>query len=129
MKRWALLVTFLAVLDCSDLTEGAGGVVALEIQQPTTTTIEVGQTLLLTAVALDKDGNVVPATISWRAPDPTLTVDPNGLITGVSPGPGRVQAFVGSLSSGLLAFTVTPVPAPPPGVHSLAQMVQPRPQS
>lgn len=129
MKRWALLVTFLAVLGCSDLTEGAGGVVALEIQQPTTTTIEVGKTLLLTAVALDKDGNVVDATISWRAPDPTLTVEQTGLITGVSPGPGRVQAFVGSLSSGLMAFTVTAVPAPPPGVRSLAQMVQPRPQS
>jgi hypothetical protein len=57
-------------------------------------------------VALDKNGNPVTADITWRAPDATLTVDAAGVITGVSPGTGRVQAFVGSLASSLASFTV-----------------------
>jgi hypothetical protein len=95
------------VLGCSDLTEGAGGVVELRITTPALATIEVGESVPLSAVALDKDGNPVMAEISWRAPDATLTVDPQtGVITGVSPGTGRVQAFAGSLASGLISFSV-----------------------
>jgi hypothetical protein len=107
VRRWALLISSVMLQGCSNLTEGAGGVVGLEIQAPSLKTIEVGETLQLTAVALDKDGNPVATPIDWRAPDPTLTVDgATGVITGVSPGSGRVQAFVGSLSSELVAFTV-----------------------
>ena len=107
MSRSALLLPILLALGCSDLTEGAGGVVSLEITQPASLTIETGETLSLTAQALDKDGNPVDAAVTWRAPDPTLTVDPaTGVITGVSPGTGRVQAFAGNLSSGLVQFSV-----------------------
>jgi hypothetical protein len=105
--RWRLLVSSLGVLGCSDLTEGAGGVVELRVTTPADRRIEVGEALPLSAVALDKDGNPVTTQITWRAPDATLTVDPQtGVITGVSPGPGQVQAFSGSLASGLIAFTV-----------------------
>jgi hypothetical protein len=93
-------------LGCSSLTEGAGGVVGLDIRTPELKTIEVGETLPLTALALDKNGNPVAVTITWRAPDPTLTVDQSGVITGVSPGTGRLQAFVGSLASSLESFTI-----------------------
>jgi hypothetical protein len=109
VSRLALLSTLLLVLGCSDLTEEAGGVVALEIRTPAVLSLEVGETLPLTASALDKDGNPVAADVAWRTPDATLTVDPaTGVITGVSPGPGRVQAFVGQLASGLVQFTVIP---------------------
>jgi hypothetical protein len=108
VRRWALLGPLLMVLGCSDLTEGAGGVVALEITTPTTTELEVGQSLPLTARALNKDGEPVTAEITWQAPDTTLTVDPaTGVITGVFPGVGRVQAFAGLLASSLMQFTVT----------------------
>jgi hypothetical protein len=107
VSRWAVLPSLLIALGCSNLTEGAGGVVELRITTPAVQTLEVGETLPLTAQALDKDGNPVTTTISWRAPDATLTVDPaTGIITGVSPGTGRVQAFAGSLASGLISFTV-----------------------
>ena len=107
MRRWALILSVVGLQGCSSLTEGAGGVVGLQIQTPSLKTIEVGETLQLTAVALDKDGNPVATPVEWRAPDATLTVDAaTGIITGVSPGSGRVQAFVGSLSSELVAFTV-----------------------
>jgi hypothetical protein len=107
VRRWALLLSVVGLQGCSNLTEGAGGVVGLQIQAPSLKTIEVSETLQLTAVALDKDGNPVATPITWRAPDTTLSVDAaTGAITGVFPGAGRVQAFVGSLSSELVTFTV-----------------------
>jgi hypothetical protein len=106
VSRWAPLTFVVLVLGCSDLTEGAGGVVALEIRAPELRTIEVAEALQLTARALDKDGNEVATPIEWRAPDPTLTVDQAGVITGVAPGSGRVQAFSGNLASALIEFTV-----------------------
>jgi Bacterial Ig-like domain (group 2) len=114
VRRWAVLTTALWVLGCSDLTEGAGGVVALEIIAPAgVSTVEVDQTLQLTARPLDKDGNTVAAPVTWQAADPTLTVDATGLITGVSVGIGRVQAFTSSLASPILSFTVTAPVVPP----------------
>jgi Big-like domain-containing protein len=107
VSRPALLLSLLVLFGCSDLSTGAGGVVGLEITTPQLLTLEVGETLPLTARALDKDGQTVATEISWRAPDPTLTVDPlTGVVTGVSPGTGRVQAFAGSLASSLVQFTV-----------------------
>jgi Big-like domain-containing protein len=106
VKGPALLLFSVVMLGCSNLTEGAGGVVGLDIRTPEVKTIEVGETLPLSAQALDKSGDPVAATITWQAPDPTLTVDQSGVITGVSPGTGRVQAFVGSLASSLESFTV-----------------------
>jgi hypothetical protein len=106
VKRLALLVFPLVALGCSSLTEGTGGVVGLDIQAPTLKTLEVGESLQLTAQALDKNGNPVATPITWRASDPTMTVDQSGVITGVAPGPGRVQASVGSLTSSLVTFTV-----------------------
>jgi hypothetical protein len=93
------------VLGCSDLTEGAGGVVELEIRVPAVTSVEVGEVVQLSARALDQDGNPVDVPISWRA-DAFLTVDETGLVTGAAPGTGQVQAFVGSLSSTRVPLTV-----------------------
>ena len=79
----------------------------LEVTTPADTELEVGETATLTARALDKDGNPVAAAITWRAADPTLTVDEaTGVVTGVSPGTGRVQAFAGLLGSNLVAFSI-----------------------
>jgi hypothetical protein len=107
VTRWVLLLPVVMVLGCSDLTEGAGGVVSLEVNNPPKNELEVGESMTLTARALDKDGNTVPAAVTWRAPDPTLAVDEaTGVITGVSAGIGRVQAFAGLLGSSVLTFTV-----------------------
>ncbi len=112
MKRWGVLLTSALALGCSNLTEGAGGVVELEIRQPAVTQIEVGDTLRLSARALDRNGDPVDVPITWRTPDSTLTVDAQGLVTGVSPGPGQVQAFAGSLPSARVALTVIAAAAP-----------------
>jgi hypothetical protein len=107
VRRWVLLLSSVVLQGCSSLDEGAGGVVGLEVQEPAVRSIEVGETVQLAVVALDKDGNPTDASVTWQSPDATLTVDQTtGAITGVSPGPGQVQAFVGSLSSNVVTFTV-----------------------
>jgi hypothetical protein len=110
VRRSAGLLVLSLVVGCSGLDEVASGVVGLEIQLPAVRTVEVGESLQLTAVGIDKDGQPVTTEITWRAPDPTLSVDATGLITGVSAGTGRVQASAGSLSSELVSFTVLPRP-------------------
>jgi hypothetical protein len=106
VTRLAALISLALVLGCSDLTEGAGGVVQLEIRLPTASSLEVGETLQLSALALDRDGNPVTVPVSWRTADATLTVDDAGVVTGVAAGPGQVQAFAGSLASSPILLTV-----------------------
>lgn len=107
MSRWAVLLASMAMLGCSDITEGAGGVVELEITSPADNTLESGETLQLSARALDKNGNPVSVPITWLAADTTLTVDATtGVVSGVSPGQGRVQAYAGTLPSPFLTFNV-----------------------
>ena len=94
------------MLACSNLTEGAGGVVELDIVTPTLTTIEVGESVQLSARALNRDGQAIDAPITWRTGDASLTVSETGVVTGAAPGTGQVQAFAGSLPSALVSFTV-----------------------
>ena len=106
MSRWRRLLPVLAVLGCSGLDEGEGGVVALQVEVPVPSTVEVGDTLQLHATALDADGEPVDAPITWQAADPTVSVDGSGLVTGVTVGSGRVQAREGSLGSNVVTLTV-----------------------
>lgn len=94
------------VLGCSDLTEGPGGVVELEVTTPEAAEVEVGETLQLLARALDKDGNPTDAPITWLSSDAAIiSVDNTGLVTGVAPGTAQVQASIGSLSSAQIPLT------------------------
>jgi hypothetical protein len=100
------LLPLLAAAACSGLDEGEGGVVALEVQFPEVPTLEVGEQTQLSARALDIDGETVEAAILWRASNDALSVNETGLVTGVAPGSGDVQAVVGSLTSERISFTV-----------------------
>lgn len=107
MRGWLGCLALGMMLGCSGLDENEVGVVSLEVRAPALLTIETGEQLQLTAEALNADGDVVDAAVSWRSADPTVTIEETtGILTGVSPGTGRVQAFVGSLSSELLSFSV-----------------------
>lgn len=106
MRRWVRLLPLLAAAACSGLDEGEGGVVALEVQFPEVPTLEVGEQTQLSARALDIDGETVEAAILWRASNDALSVNETGLVTGVAPGSGDVQAVVGSLTSERISFTV-----------------------
>lgn len=96
-----------AAIGCSGLTAAEAGVVGIEVRVPGPDTVEVGETIQLSARPLDKNGDSSGAAVAWISADPTATIDPStGALTGVSPGPARVQATVGTLGSDLITFTV-----------------------
>lgn len=108
MRRWLRLAPLALALGCSGLDEGEAGIVSLEVTVPTLSTLEVGEQLQLSAVPLNADGDPVSVPVTWRTPDPTIVAvdESTGLLTGVGPGAGRVQATAGTLSSELLSFNV-----------------------
>ena len=108
-----LRLTVLSILStaCANIADDGSGVVALEVQQPAPALVEVGDTITLTARALDRDGNPVDVAIDWRTPDPAnvFVEATTGRITGLVPGTiGRVQATQGSLVSDLISLNVVP---------------------
>jgi hypothetical protein len=108
VRWWPLALTVAA--GCSNLTD-QGGVVGLEIRTPRVPVVEVGQTIILKAVALNEQGDSVAATITWITPDTTVTLTPDGRLTGRTGGQtARVQAQAGSLVSDFVTFTVNPRP-------------------
>lgn len=107
MRLRVALVLAGAAIGCSGLTEEEAGVVGIEVRVPGPDTVEVGETIQLTAVPLNKNGDSTATTVVWVSADPTATVDAaTGLLTGVSPGTARVQATVGSLASEFITFAV-----------------------
>ena len=109
MRCCRLLMAFAALAGCSNLTE-EGGVAGLEIRVPRPATVEVGQTIQLSARALDRQGDSVAAAVTWLTPDTTVTLTPDGHLTGRTSGSARVQAEVGTLVSDFVTFTVNPRP-------------------
>jgi hypothetical protein len=101
------LVLLAAAMGCSGLPEGEEGVVGIEVTVPGPDTVEVGESIQLSARPLDKNGDSVATPVTWISADPTATIDASsGTLIGVSPGTARVQATVGALSSGLITFSV-----------------------
>ena len=100
----AVLITF-----CGNLPTTSDGVAFLQVETPASTTIDLGDSLQLRALALDKAGEPLEVPIVWRTPDTTVAVDAaSGLVTTLAPGQGRVQAVVGDdeLVSDFIVLTV-----------------------
>ena len=110
MTRWTRLLSLLLVAACSGLEEGEGGVVAVEVETPTTSNLEIGQQVQVVARALDVDGQVVDVPLQWQSTAAAVTVDATGLVTGVQAGEADVQAFSGSLPSEPVHFEVAARP-------------------
>ncbi len=108
MRQWLRLLAAALLVGCSDLEEGEAGIVALEVRTPVPEIVEVGETLQLSAVPLDANGDSVAAPVVWRTADPTILGigESDGLVTGLLPGTGGVQATSGSLSSALIDLPV-----------------------
>ena len=94
---------------CSDIPTSGSDVIALEVRPPLPAQVEVGDTIQLSARALDRNGDSVAAALRWRTADPlnvaidSLTGRVTGLLAGSS---GRVQVTDGSLASDLITLTV-----------------------
>ena len=109
MKRAVALALAIGSVGCSGLDEGSGGVVGIQVGVPGPDSIEVGESIQLTAKPLDKNGDSAATPIAWVSVDPTASIDPaTGVLTGAAPGAARVQATAGSLGSGLITFAVVP---------------------
>jgi hypothetical protein len=107
VRRPGVLLAILAAAACSSLGD-PGGPIAIEVFTPSPAVVEVGDTITLRARVLDQAGDSIAATIRWRTPDSTVSVDSlTGRFTGDSAGKsGRVQAISGTLVGPLTQFTV-----------------------
>lgn len=94
MKRGGSAVVFALLAGCSGISENADGVASVEIRLPTNFYLEKGQSVLIRAVARNRDGDSVAAEFRWRSPDTTIAVDSAlGIVTGLTDvGTARVQA-------------------------------------
>jgi hypothetical protein len=100
-----------AAIGCSGLTEGEAGVVGIQVRVPGPDTVEVGESVQLSARPLDKNGDSAATPVTWISADPAATIDAStGVLTGVTPGSARIQASVGALGSALITFAVVPAP-------------------
>ena len=80
---------------------------ALEVARPPVTQLEVGDSLRMSARALDSSGEELPgAELWWVTPDTTVRVDSaTGWVVPLRPGPGRVLARSGTLVSAPTSFS------------------------
>jgi hypothetical protein len=103
------LALLAAVLGCSGLPEAEGGVVGIEVRVPGPDTVEVGESIQLSARPLDKNGDSVGTPVTWASADPSASIDAStGVLTGVTPGTARVLASDAGLSSEPITFAVVP---------------------
>lgn len=107
-----LTVLALALAACSDLSSSDDTVIALQVTSPPGATVEVGDTVTYTVVALNRNGDVIAAAIVWSTPDTaTIAVDSaTGVVLGKLPGQARVQASTDGLVSPLNILTVFAAP-------------------
>ncbi len=109
----ALATAAYAATACEQITGDFDRVIAMELDV-STRTVEMGDTVRLTARALSASGDVVAeAVIVWAILDTGqigFTLDSTGLVTGIEPGTGQVQARFENLRSDPITIVVTPVP-------------------
>jgi hypothetical protein len=111
-----LLLLPVLVAGCGELTADFSRVIALEIEGSLQRSVEEGDTLQLTARALDAAGGVVSeAPIAWVVLDVDsgqlgFTLDSAGLVTGLHPGSGRVRAQHEDLFGDPITINVTAAP-------------------
>ena len=118
--RSALAVAACAVLagGCAILTADFDRIIGIELDA-SARTVEVGDTVQLTARAINASGEAVAdVAIFWSVLDTGLVgfaLDTaTGVITGQEPGSGRVQARIEGLSSDPVTVTVVAPPEPTP---------------
>ncbi len=99
----------LAAAACGKLGTDLNAIVALDVSLPDSGRVEVGDTLVPRARALDGHGDPVVATIVWARLDTTVQVIDSltGATVGLTGGQtGRLQARVGNLRSNPLTLSV-----------------------
>jgi hypothetical protein len=107
-------VGIVIVLACEVITQDFDRIIAIQVDGGNSRQIMVGDSLLLTATAINAAGDSVPgAEIVWAVLEVDsgqvgFTLDPGGLAVGISEGQGNVQARVETLRSEPVLITVLP---------------------
>ncbi|HXJ29235.1 MAG TPA: hypothetical protein VNG35_01270 [Gemmatimonadales bacterium] len=100
--RWAALAAsaVIAGAACKALSPDFDAVIAIDVALPDSV-IDIGDTTHPRGAAINGRGDSTPATLVWTALDTTIRVvdSLSGTAVGVSPGPGRLVARIGALSS------------------------------
>lgn len=93
MRGWLAAAALAAA--CGSVTENRDGIATLEIRLPANLYLEQDLPLKLSAVARDRNGDSVAATIRWRTPDTSVVLDgATGIVTArLATGEARVQAL------------------------------------
>ena len=112
---WAFLFFLGLAAGCSNLSGDSDTPIILEIRSPAGVAggpppVEIGDTIQLSARALNQEGDSVAATLTWRTPDTALIfLDPaTGRLSGKKLGSGRVQVTSGNLTSDLITLAIVP---------------------
>jgi hypothetical protein len=106
-----VLLCALAVLGCSQLTPDFDSVIAIEVAVPDSGFVELGDTVLPVARALNGRGEPISVPVAWGALDTAVVavVDTEtGAAWGKRVGTGRIQARVGNLRSNPVTIVVRP---------------------
>jgi hypothetical protein len=108
LKRWLAFLVFTAA--CGNILADFDRVVAIDLIGPLNRTVEEGDTLQLSAHAINATGEVAPdAVIIWEVIDTGtvgFSLDPaTGVVTGTGAGVGRVQARIEELRTGPVVIT------------------------
>jgi hypothetical protein len=116
MKRYSVLLALLALAACSDGPTTPPEATAIQIQAEGVATteqiLEVGKSVQLVAV-VEMSRSAEPTPVSWRSTVPGVaSVDPSGIVTGVSPGSALVIA-----TAGRVADTVRVIVTQPPAAE------------
>lgn len=121
--RPAILLVLSPVLSISVLLSACGGDEGSGLLEPApvayvtitapTTEIYVGETVQLTAAALDADGTVLEGrSFEWTSGIGTVaSVSANGLVTGRAKGQSEIRAVTDGVT-GSIVITVAPAPVP-----------------
>lgn len=102
MRICAAGLAALALAGCSELSSSDETVIALQVTAPPGAAVEVGDTVQYTAVALNRNGDPIPAPIRWATPD-TANIAVDSLTGEVLGKKGGTQARVQASSEGLVS--------------------------
>lgn len=108
---WIVVAVAVLMAGCSSLPTTGNGIVAIEVQTPTSLTLRLGDSVTLHARAFNQQGDSVAADIRWYTVDTAaVTVDSiRGVVTArQSTGTARVQASFGTLHSDPLTLLLAP---------------------
>jgi hypothetical protein len=94
--------------DTARLTVGSDQAACSVEVEPSQLTIDVGDTLELSATVKDSAGNVLDQTVTWSTSNSAIvSVDSNGLATGQAVGDATISAKSGECDSGAASVSVT----------------------